>query len=462
MFDKNILPEGLVITKEDLANTPQNVLQLLQHLLDKVAQQEKRIEELEAKLGMNSSNSNKPPSTDSPYKEKKPKSAQGKQQGKGRKGHRQKFMPPTATREIQPSSCSCGCRKYKNLKPYYTHQHIELPEIVMSVIHFVLYRGECMKCGKVGKGSIPKEFTSGFGVRLSALIAEMGGIDGNSRETIQTFCSSVLGFHISAGGIQKVIDRASAAIKPHYELIRDKARSQDVNHLDETTWKNGGKLNWLWVMASTAVAFFMIHPNRSQAAFDELIGTWEGILVSDGYRLYQKWVNMRQTCLSHLIRRAKGLSERGDPELVKCGKWATAELQRLCKMAKDPPTIGQWNSFYARLCRLIALYRDSDSDAGRFVRHIEKEMDSLFTFLLEEGVDPTNNFAERIIRFAVLWRKRSQGTNSEKGNRWVERILSLRQTCRLQKKSTFETLVEAMDSYFKEQEPDLEWIRQAA
>ena len=89
-------------------------------------------------------------------------------------------------------------------------------------------------------------------------------------------------------------------------------------------------------------------------------------------------------------------------------------------------------------------------------------MDSLFTFLLEEDVEPTNNFAERMIRFAVLWRKRSQGTNSEKGNRWVERILSLRQTCRLQGKSTFDTLVDAMDSYFKDQEPDLEWIRQAA
>jgi transposase len=88
-------------------------------------------------------------------------------------------------------------------------------------------------------------------------------------------------------------------------------------------------------------------------------------------------------------------------------------------------------------------------------------MDSLFTFLVEEGVEPTNNFAERMIRFAVLWRKRSYGTKSDKGNRWVERILSLRQTCRLQGKSTFDILVNAMDSYFKDQQPDLEWIRLA-
>jgi len=88
-------------------------------------------------------------------------------------------------------------------------------------------------------------------------------------------------------------------------------------------------------------------------------------------------------------------------------------------------------------------------------------MDSLFTFLVEEGVEPTNNFAERMIRFAVLWRKRSYGTKSDKGNRWVERILSLRQTCRLQGKSTFDVLVNAMESYFKDQQPDLEWIRLA-
>ena len=89
-------------------------------------------------------------------------------------------------------------------------------------------------------------------------------------------------------------------------------------------------------------------------------------------------------------------------------------------------------------------------------------MDTLFVFLVEEGVEPTNNFAERIIRFGVLWRKRSQGTKSDKGNRWVERILSLRQSTRLQMKSSFAVLVNAFDSYFKERDPDLAWIKTPA
>jgi len=130
-------------------------------------------------------------------------------------------------------------------------------------------------------------------------------------------------------------------------------------------------------------------------------------------------------------------------------------------MAKAPPTIGEWRAFFARFCHLIALYRDSQSEAGTFVRRLEDEMESLFVFLTEEGVEPTNNFGERILRFAVLWRKRSQGTKSDKGNLWVERILSLRQTCRLQAKSTFELLVDAFTRFFKEQPPDLSWICQA-
>ena len=79
-------------------------------------------------------------------------------------------------------------------------------------------------------------------------------------------------------------------------------------------------------MANRQAAFFMIHPKRSKEAFEELIGTWNGILISDGYNVYQKWVGKRQTCLAHLIRRADGLAERADPELAACGKWAAAEL----------------------------------------------------------------------------------------------------------------------------------------
>jgi transposase len=454
MAEKRCLPEWIKISDEDLNNTPPAVTEVLFSLA-------KRLEKLEAKLARNSSNSNKPSSTDDPYKEKPIKKNRPKKGKKPRKGFRQKLLPATETKDLLPEACSCGCAEITDTASYYTHQRIELPEIEMDVTHFVLHKGQCAECGKTIKAKLPERYLPGFGPRLSALIAQIAGIEGNSRETIQSFCSSVLKIPISLGGIQKIIDRASESIEPHYGAIRDKARSCEVNHLDETTWKKNGKLNWLWIMANTCVAYFMIHTNRSQAAFEELIGSWSGILVSDGYKIYQKWVGLRQTCLAHLIRRAEGLSERKDPELEKCGKWALKELRLLCHWANAPPTIGEWNAFYARLCRLIALYRGSESDAGRFVRHLEMEMDDMWTFLIAEGVEPTNNFGERIIRFAVLWRKRSQGTRSEKGNRWVERILSLRQTCRLQNKSSFDVLVDALACHFEGRSPDLDWIKKA-
>jgi len=129
-------------------------------------------------------------------------------------------------------------------------------------------------------------------------------------------------------------------------------------------------------------------------------------------------------------------------------------------MATAPPTGGEWRAWYARLCRLIDQYHDRPDDAGRFARRLLREMDSLWVFLTQQGVEPTNNRAERALRFGVLWRKRSQGTASDKGNRWVERILSLKETCRLQARSTYMVLVEAVSSLFTGRQPELAWIGQ--
>ena len=155
-------------------------------------------------------------------------------------------------------------------------------------------------------------------------------------------------------------------------------------------------------------------------------------------------------------------SHFGNDKSRDCPLWsrAKAELQLLVKMAHAPPTKGQWRAFFARLCHLISTYEDRKDKAGTFVRSLNQEIESLWLFLEASGVEPTNNFAERIIRYAVLRRKRSQRTKSELGDRWVERILSLRQTCRLNNKSSFEVLVNAMKSYFKEQKPDLDWIKE--
>jgi transposase len=449
-------------TRQAWEQTPLAVQAYVHALRDEVKQLHDCVETLEARLQQNSTTSSRPPSSDSPYKKPRQRTTattRRKAGGKpGHPGHRQALLPPTTVRKLTPERCVCGNTTFALINHYHTHQVIELPAIAMDVTHWVLQQGWCSECGRWSKATLPAEQTVGYGPRFSALIGELAGTYGNGRRMVQTFCASVLGVPISLGAIQKVLDRIVEALEPHYRAIATQARHAPVNYIDETPWFLTHTLQWLWVMASDTVAFYMIHPHRSKEAFAALIDDWAGILVSDGYGVYQHWVQARQTCLAHLIRTARSLAERQHAELAACGAWALAELQRLCHMATAPPTGGEWRAWYARLCRLIDQYHDRADDAGRFARRLLREMDSLWVFLAQHGVEPTNNRAERALRCGVLWRKRSLGTASTKGNRWVERILSLRETCRLRAKSTYTVLVEAMTSFFHGRPPDLSWI----
>jgi transposase len=188
-----------------------------------------------------------------------------------------------------------------------------------------------------------------------------------------------------------------------------------------------------------------------------LVQDWEGILVSDGYGLYRKWIR-RQTCLAHLVRKADALAERKKGDLRRFGEITAAWLRQLIHIAKEPPDPRQWSDFYTHLLFTLFLWESDPTDAGRLARQIIREIDNLWVFLDHKGLEPTNNRAERALRFGVLWRKRSLGTQSEKGNRWVERILSLKENCRLKAKATFPVLVDCVKSYFQNLLPDLSWI----
>ena len=455
--------EEFQVTPEPVQRYIIQLEELVVKLLVETGDLKKRVTELENRLNKNSQNSSKPPSSDPPYNkpDKKGKRTKRKRGGqKGHKGHQQKLMEPTSENILRPGGCTCGCSSLvpDSMKPFHTHQVIELPEIKMEVLHFILHKGTCSKCGKTVKAQLPKENQTGYGPRLSALIAETSGIQGNSRETVRTFCKSVFNFSISSGAVQKVVDRASEALKPVHGKIGDVARRSDVNYIDETSWLQGGALNWLWVMVNSTVAYFMIHKNRSKEAFLALVQDWEGILVSDNYGVYVKWVNLRQSCLAHIIRKAKALAERKDESISKFGQEVAQDLQLLCHWAKSHPDNNEWREFYTRFTELIFKHEKDKNEVGTMSRSLIRQMESLWLFLDITEVEPTNNYAERTIRYGVLWRKRSKGTQSEKGNRWVERILSFKQTCSIRSLDSYPILVDLIDSYFKGQEPDLSWI----
>jgi transposase len=160
---------------------------------------------------------------------------------------------------------------------------------------------------------------SGYGPRLTGFVGEIAGIVGASRSAVQDLCASVFGIPLSKGVIQKMVDRVSEAIVPSYDAIGTVARTASVNYIDETSWLMHGERNWLWVMANPEVAYFQIHPNRSKVAFSQLIVNWAGILVSDGYLVYQYWQGLRQSCWRICFARPAGSQSvwrRGSHALV--------------------------------------------------------------------------------------------------------------------------------------------------
>ena len=461
------LSDGLPLDPTSWEQTPIVVQELVIHLLAVIRHQEERMSTLEARIATleaqrqrNSSNSDRPPSADPPWvKPPHPGKPQGTPGARpGHPGHRQILLEPTEVIEVQPPACGCGQTTFPEARPYYTHQVIELPDIQMSVRHFVLYAARCSRCGRVTKAPVPPLASCGYGPRFTALLGELSGSQRSSRSVVQEFCRSVLGVPISQGAIQRAVDRVSEALKPHYEAIAVQARRAPVNYIDETGWSQHGVLAWLWVMVNTTVALFKVQASRSHAAFEALIAHWAGIVVSDGYTVYQQWVYGRQTCLAHLIRRARGLAERQEPELAQFGGRVMTELQRLVHWAHAPPTAGAVQTWYARVVHLLEQHRLRKDEAGTLARTLERELGALWTFVVEAGVEPTNNRAERALRFAVLWRRMMQGTYNEKGDRWVERILSVRETCRLRGVPTFPVLVDAVTCYFNGQHPDVSWI----
>jgi transposase len=461
------LPGGLALDTATWEQTPRVVQPLVVQLTAIIQQQtgrlqvlEARMTELEARLQQRSHTSDRPPSS-APPDEKRPTRAgpRGKPGAKpGHPGHQHALLAPTAVLEVTPSACACGQTACLDTSPDETHQVIERPEIQMLGRHCVWYAAYGPPWGKVTKAQVPRGAAAGQGPRLTALLGELSGSQRGSRSAVQEFCQSVLGVHLSRGALPGAVDRVSEAIAPVYEAMAAKARRATVHSIEETSWYQHGVLAWWWVMVNTPVALFKVQASRNTAAFEALIARWAGILVSDGYGVYGQWVQARQTCLAHLIRRARGLSARKDPELAWFGRRGLAAWQRLVHWATAPPTAGDVQTGYARMVRRLNQHRTRPDEAGKCARTLAREMGALWTFVVEAGVEPTNNRAERALRFAVLWRRMRHGRYNEKGDRWVERLLSLRETCRLRGRPTCPVLVDAVTCSFHGQQPDVSWI----
>ena len=251
--------------------------------------------------------------------------------------------------------------------------------------------------------------------------------------------------------------RQLAALAAPVALAAAHVQEQPVKHADETGWTEAKQRAWLWVVVTNHVAVFWVDRSRGAKVARRLLGEiFQGILISDRWSAYN-WIpeGMCQLCWAHLVRHFKGFADYGE-QARRIGN----ALLACCKTLFD-----QWHrvrdgtlpraDFQQTVCpvrgEILALLEEgSRCDAAKVAgrcREILKLKGALFTFVEMAGVEPTNNIAERAIRPAVLWRKGSFGTDSEQGSRFVERILTVVTTLRMQQRNVLDYVTSACQAH---------------
>jgi transposase len=422
---------------------------------------EARLRELEARLGQHSGNSSRPPSTDPPGA---PPPARPKRTGRKRGGqpghgkHERALVPPekvTRTHVLKPRACrDCGKALHGEDPAPERHQVTEIPKVVADVDEYQLHALVCDDCGTCTRASLPAGVPTGqFGPRLQAIVALSSGAYKMSKREIEQMVEDFFGVPISLGSIANLEQATSEAIAAPVAEVAQAIQQQPVVHADETGWFEHSKRAWLWGAIASTMAFFVIRASRGAKVAQELLGAaFAGILVSDRWSAYA-WVDTarRQLCWAHLLRQFRGFQGRG-PEGERIGsslELLTEAMFHMWHRVHDGTMTRA--SFRERMERMrphvVAWLQEGASCgirgvAGRCREILELEP-ALWTFVSVEGVEPTNNAGERILRPGVLWRKRSFGTDSPNGSRFVERILTVVTTLRLQKRNVLDYVTAA-------------------
>jgi transposase len=425
---------------------------------------EQRVRELEARLTQFSGNSSRPPSTDPPGAPppRRPKRTGRKRGGQpGHKKHTRALVPPeqvTTTQVLKPITCRrCGNSLAGSDPAPYRHQVVDVPKVVATVDEYQLHALICSGCKTSTRAQLPAGVSTGqFGPRLQAIVSVCSGDYRLSKREIELLIEDFFGVPIALGSIANLEQATSEAIATPVEEVARAFPAQPVVHADETGWYERSRRAWLWGAVASTLAIFLVRKTRCSNVAKELLGaTFAGILITDRWSAYS-WVDVqrRQLCWAHLLRQFIGFQDHGPEEnaigrslelltqtmfhawhRVRDGTLSRAAFQELM----EPLRV----HVVARLQEGISC--STGLVAGR-CREILSLEPALWTFVHIEGVEPTNNFAERILRQGVLWRKGSFGTDSPNGSRFVERILTVVTTLRLQKRNVLDYMTAACEA----------------
>ena len=431
-------------------------------LVPRVEALEREVADLKARLGQTSQNSSKPPSSDPPGTARPPKESSGRKPG-GQPGHpgagRALAAKVDEVVELKPARCGHCDRSLKGNDPAPDrHQVTELPPVVPRITEYRLHTLVCGNCGHHTRGTFPDGVSEGcFGPRLMATVGLLTGAYHLSKRTALEVMEALFGVKMSLGSVSSCEETVSDALAAVAAEAHQWVQEQRTAHADETGWRERQRLAWLWVMATKWVTVFKVHARRNREAARALLGRFRGVLHSDRWGAYNIYKGVRQLCWAHLLRDFTAMSETGG----RAGKIGRRLLRRGKRVLKRWANVrdGTWSrrKFFEATANLRGnLERDLAAGAAcghakteRTCRRILKFTDALWTFARVRGVEPTNNTAERAIRPAVLWRKRSFGTHSERGSRFAERMLTTFMTLRQQKRPVVDYVREACQSFLQ-------------
>jgi transposase len=431
----------------------------------RIAELEKRLAQLEEQLGQNSRNSHRPPSTDTPEgrrqrrnKAKKDKQRRTRGAQAGHQGAHRELLPEGKVNkfvDLFPKECeSCWKPLPRVLDPSAKrYQQTEVPPIQPFTTEWRRHEVTCPCCSYRTRapyvdGAIP---ASPFGPRLMAIVALLTGVYHLGRRRAVDLLADVVGVRISLAALSAVEARVSQAVQPAVEEAWQKVGDAEVKHTDGTTWYQSGAAMALWTLATTAATVFKIVTDSTKATLKPLYGALQGILVSDRAKALNFWVMVRrQICFAHLLRKFISFAERDGPAqplgrqlLDYTGlifdywhDYKAGKLSREMFIAWMAPVRRQFEAVLAQ-----AVSANIAGVSGSCADVLEHQA-ALWTFVDKAGVEPTNNHAEREIRAFVLWRKRSFGTQSARGNRFAENLMTVAHTARKQKRNVLAFLTQ--------------------
>jgi transposase len=409
---------------------------------------EGRIAVLEERVNKNSTNSSKPPSSDPPsVKRRPPIPPSGKKRG-GQPGHPRKvreLVPPDQLRQViqcKPPGCrKCGHELHGEDPQPLRHQVAEVPPVRPAVDEYRLHRLICPGRGISTCAELPPGVPRGaFGPRLRAILSLLAGSFRLGKRPIRRLASDLLGLTISIGMIARLERQGAAELDAPVEELRAHVKAADSAHIDETSWRQGRARVWLWTAVTAMATVFTIAPSRGAAVAREILGAAAAkVVISDRLKSYD-WIRRRQFCWAHLRRDFQAMIDRGG-ESAEVGRRLLGHSDRLLAWwykVRDG-TMAR-NTLRSHVATMRFLFRDDlrrgvDCGCAKTAgtcRELLAGERHLWTFVRVEGIEPTNNEAERSLRHAVLYRVTSRGTDSESGSRFVERILTVVATCRQQ------------------------------